>query len=300
MSQLYKVETDALTSEKYLEPLGKGYCPEKSDSRGKGRFSNKVAIITGGAGNFGEQCARRMMSEGATVVLFDLKDPKPVAEKLMKEISGAKAAGYECDVTDEKSVQKAVGEVVTNQKRIDMLFNNAGYQGDFKPTDEYNVDDFRKVVDINLTGVFIVMKTVANAMKAQSPRGGVIVNTASMAGVGVPPNMCAYAASKAAVKHMTIVASKDLAPRDIRVCSVSPALIGPGFMWTRQVELQAKAGSKYFNKDPKEVCKQMVGGVPMERYGSIDEVIGPVLFLLSDDAGYLTGIDIQIHGGLTA
>ena len=134
-------------------------------------------------------------------------------------------------------------------------------------------------------------------MSKQEPRGGSIVNTASMAGIAAPPNMIAYSASKAAVKHMTVIAAKDLAPFDIRVNSISPAYIGPGFMWTRQVELQAKARSVYFSEDPEQVASQMVDSVPMRRYGSINEVIGPVLFLLSDDASYLTGIDIKITGG---
>ena len=134
-------------------------------------------------------------------------------------------------------------------------------------------------------------------MQKQEPRGGSIVNTASMAGIGAPPNMIGYSASKAAVKHMTTIAAKDLAPFDIRVNSISPAYIGPGFMWTRQVELQAKAGSVYFSEDPEKVASQMVDSVPMRRYGSINEVIGPVLFLLSDDASYLTGIDIKVTGG---
>ena len=142
-----------------------------------------------------------------------------------------------------------------------------------------------------------MLKTISNIMSKQEPRGGSIVNTASMAGIAAPPNMIAYSASKAAVKHMTVIAAKDLAPFDIRVNSISPAYIGPGFMWTRQVELQAKAGSVYFSEDPEQVASQMVDSVPMRRYGSINEVIGPVLFLLSDDSSYLTGIDIKITGG---
>ena len=93
---------------------------------------------------------------------------------------------------------------------------------------------------------------------------------------------------------MTRIAAKDLAPYNIRVNSVSPAYIGPGFMWGRQIELQAKANSVYYDKDPKVVKEQMIGATPLKRYGSTDEVIGPVTFLLSDDASYLTGVDIQI------
>ena len=153
-------------------------------------------------------------------------------------------------------------------------------------------------MDINVIGAFTVLREVANIMKKQEPQGGAIVNTASMAGIGAPPNMIAYATSKAAVKHMTVIASKDLSPFNIRVNSISPAFIGPGFMWTRQVELQAKAGSIYFNEDPNLVAKQMINEVPMKRYGTIDEVIDPVLFLLSDESSYITGTDIKITGGI--
>lgn len=97
---------------------------------------------------------------------------------------------------------------------------------------------------------------------------------------------------------MTRIAAKDLAPYNIRVNGVSPAFIGPGFMWGRQIELQAKADSVYYDKDPEVVKTQMIGATPLKRYGSVDEVIGPVAFLLSDDASYLTGVDIQITGGM--
>ena len=204
---------------------------------------------------------------------------------------------FQVDITKEGQAIEISNEIEKKFKRIDHLFNNAGYQGDFTNTLNYSVKDFKKIIDINVTGAFIMLKTISNIMSKQEPRGGSIVNTASMAGIAAPPNMIAYSASKAAVKHMTVIAAKDLAPFDIRVNSISPAYIGPGFMWTRQVELQAKARSVYFSEDPEQVASQMVDSVPMRRYGSINEVIGPVLFLLSDDASYLTGIDIKITGG---
>lgn len=153
-------------------------------------------------------------------------------------------------------------------------------------------------MDINVTGVFIVLKTVSNVMISQKPQGGSIVNTSSMAAHSGPPNMIAYGTSKSGVYHMTRIAAKDLAPYNIRVNSISPAFIGPGFMWTRQIELQAAANSVYYDKDPKIVQQQMINATPLKRYGSIQEVIGPVTFLLSDDASYLTGVDIQITGGI--
>ena len=110
--------------------------------------------------------------------------------------------------------------------------------------------------------------------------------------------MIAYGASKFGVVGMTQSAAKDLAPYNIRVNAISPAYMGPGFMWERQVELQAQAGSQYFDADPAVVKKQMIGAVPMRRYGSIDEIPGTVVFLMSDDASYTTGINVPISGGI--
>jgi len=291
---------DALTDNPYDLPADAGFCREKTETRATGRFKDKVAIVTGGAGNFGTAAADRLVKEGAKVALWDIRDSSSVKESLeekYKDLSPQIITSI-ADVTNEESVQAALLECITKFGRVDLLFNNAGYQGDFTKTQDYEVRDFQRVMSINVTGVFTVLKTVANAMISQSPQGGSIVNTASMAGHGSPPNMIAYGTSKAAVIHMTRISSLDLAPFNIRVNSISPAFIGPGFMWTRQIELQAKADSIYFDKDPAIVKNQMINGVPMKRYGSLDEVIGPVCFLLSDDASYLTGVDIKITGGL--
>jgi len=150
-------------------------------------------------------------------------------------------------------------------------------------------------MEVNVNGMFHVLRAVAAVMKNA---GGVIVQTASMAAHSAPPNMAAYASSKAAVLHMTKACAKDLSRFNIRVNSVSPAFIGPGVLWTRQIELQAKAGSIYYDPNPDVVATQMIDATPLRRYGSLDEVIGPILFLFSDDASYLTGVDIQITGGI--
>jgi 2-dehydro-3-deoxy-L-rhamnonate dehydrogenase (NAD+) len=140
-----------------------------------------------------------------------------------------------------------------------------------------------------------VLKEVARHMREAG--GGAIVNTASYAGVIGPPNMVAYAASKFAVIGITKTAARDLAPHDIRVNAVSPSLIGPGFMWTRQTELQAAAGSQYFDADPRTVERQMIDSVPLRRLGTLDEVANAVIMLLSDESSYLTGVNLEITGG---
>ena len=297
LKKLYDSSKDGLSSELYSFEKIKGFCHEKNDTKAYGRFNGKTVIITGAKGDFGQVCSKRMAEEGANIGFLDILDTESIAIQLKKEYPDQIFHSFQVDITKEDQAIKISNEIEKKFKRIDHLFNNAGYQGDFTNTLNYSVKDFKKIIDINVTGAFIMLKTISNIMRKQEPRGGSIVNTASMAGIAAPPNMIAYSASKAAVKHMTVIAAKDLAPFDIRVNSISPAYIGPGFMWTRQVELQAKAGSVYFSEDPEQVASQMVNSVPMRRYGSINEVIGPVLFLLSDDSSYLTGIDIKITGG---
>ena len=294
---LYNSSKDGLSSELYSFEKIKGFCHEKTDTKAYGRFNGKTVIITGAKGDFGQVCSKRMAQEGANIGFLDILDTESLAIQFKKDYPDQIFHSFQVDITKEDQAIEVSKEIEKKFKRIDHLFNNAGYQGDFTNTLNYAVEDFRKIIDINVTGAFIMLKTISNIMSKQEPRGGSIVNTASMAGIGATPNMIAYSASKAAVKHMTVIAAKDLAPFDIRVNSISPAYIGPGFMWTRQVELQAKAGSVYFSEDPEQVASQMVDSVPMRRYGSINEVIGPVLFLLSDDSSYLTGIDIKITGG---
>ena len=297
LKKLYDSSKDGLSSELYSFEKIKGFCHEKTDTKAYGRFNGKTVIITGAKGDFGQVCSKRMAQEGANIGFLDILDTESLAIQFKKDYPDQIFYSFQVDITKEDQAIEVSKEIEKKFKRIDHLFNNAGYQGDFTNTLNYAVEDFRKIIDINVTGAFIMLKTISNIMSKQEPRGGSIVNTASMAGIGAPPNMIAYSASKAAVKHMTVIAAKDLAPFDIRVNSISPAYIGPGFMWTRQVELQAKAGSVYFSEDPEKVAYQMVDSVPMRRYGSINEVIGPVLFLLSDDASYLTGIDTKITGG---
>ena len=177
-----------------------------------------------------------------------------------------------------------------------VLLHIARYQGEIKPTLEYSVDDFRRVMDINVVGMFAVLKAVGTAMKESG--GGVICNTASVAGLRGTPAMVAYASSKAAVICMTVSTAKDLAPYNIRVNSISPALIGPGYMWDRQNELHAASGSPYFARDAETVASNKVAGVPLKRLGSIDEVVKSVAYLLSDDSSYSTATNLVVDGGL--
>eukprot|EP00429_Kryptoperidinium_foliaceum_P059411 CAMPEP_0176086670 /NCGR_PEP_ID=MMETSP0120_2-20121206/43386_1 /TAXON_ID=160619 /ORGANISM="Kryptoperidinium foliaceum, Strain CCMP 1326" /LENGTH=310 /DNA_ID=CAMNT_0017420505 /DNA_START=48 /DNA_END=978 /DNA_ORIENTATION=+ len=267
------------------------------------RFEGKVAIITGAAGNFGSVTARMMAAEGASLALVDIAEAR--LKEVVEEVSGTYGVpvkAFVTDITEEGAVAQMVDGVKREFSRIDCLFNNAGYQGLFAPVDMYAVDDFEKVLKINTTGVFSVLKHVSKVMVEQ--KAGAIVNTGSCAGLGCPTMMPAYASSKAAVVHLTKIAALDLAPSSVRVNSVSPAYIGPedGYMWKRQVEMQAKAnptGAKeaYFSDDPEQVAQQMVASVPLRRLGTVEEVAQTVMFLLSDESSYITGVDINVSGG---
>ncbi len=259
------------------------------------QFAGKTILITGGAGDIGKATAQRFAANGAGVALLDLNEAK-MAE-VAEELKGynVPVGRFRCDVTSTDDVAKAFTDAVKQLGRIECVFNNAGYQGAFAKTDEYPEDDFQKVININVVGVFHVLKAAAQYLRDAG--GGAIANMASYAGVVGPPNMLAYGASKFAVIGMTQTAAKDLAPYNIRVNALSPALIGPGFMWTRQTELQAAVGSQYFDSDPKVVEQQMINSVPMRRLGSLEEVANGVAFLMSDEASYITGFNLEVTGG---
>lgn len=269
-------------------------------------FKSKVVVITGAGGNFGRQGCLYFAKMGCKVVAMDNNSTtlEETAEFVNKEVPEADILIATCDVTDVSSVQTAVDSAVGRFSRIDLLWNNAGYQGQIKPTLDYDPKDFALVMNVNVTGMFIVLQAVAKQMAKQAEEGGTnffsIVNTSSVAGLRGTPAMIAYASSKAAVLAMTVSSSKDLAPIGIRVNAVSPALIGPGFMWDRQNELHAKSGSPYFASDPEVVAKNKVGSVPMKRLGAIEEVVKSVAFLLSDQSSYTTGTNLVVDGGMSS
>lgn len=258
-------------------------------------FAGKTILITGGAGDIGQATARRFATDGASVVLLDLNEVKLAEVKSELEADQIPVATFHCDVTSPHEVTSAFAKATERFGRLDYVFNNAGYQGLFVQTDEYPEDDFQKVININVIAVYHVLKVAAQHMRAAG--GGAIVNMASYAGVIGPPNMLAYSASKFAVIGITKTAAKDLAPYQIRVNALSPSLIGPGSMWTRQTELQAGAKSQYYDADPKVVEQQMLNSVPMRRLGSLAEVADSVAFLMSDEASYITGFNLEITGG---
>ncbi len=248
-----------------------------------------TVLVTGAAGDIGTAIAEVLAQRGHRLVLADHPD---VAERLGQLCRRLDAQSVTFDITDEAAVTAAVQGVAA----LGGLVNNAGYQGLFASVESYPLADARRVVEVNLLGAMTVLAVASRAMIA-AESGGAIVNIASMAGVSGAPNMPAYSASKAAVIGLTKATAKDLAPHGIRVNAVSPAFVGPGRMWETQVARQAEVGSQYYATDPDEVASQMIGLVPLRRYGSAQEVATVVAFLLSADASYVTGVNLEVSGG---
>jgi NAD(P)-dependent dehydrogenase (short-subunit alcohol dehydrogenase family) len=270
------------------------------------KFQGQTIIITGAGGNFGRDGCLYFAEQGAKIAALDnnAQSLEETVQYVNSKVPDVTIFSHDCNVTDAPQIQQVVENIVAELGHIDLLWNNAGYQGQITPTLEYDPADFALVMNINVTGMFIVLQAVAKQMTKQGKRANgsyySIVNTSSVAGLRGTPAMVAYASSKAAVLAMTVSTSKDLAPHGIRVNAISPALIGPGFMWDRQNELHAKSGSPYFDTDPQVVAQSKINSVPLKRLGSIQEVLQSVAFLLSEEASYTTGTNLVVDGGMSA
>ena len=237
--------------------------------RGGERFAGKVVVITGAAGDIGGVTAAAFAREGARLVLVDLPHTRPALEaqsRPLEALGAERVLVFTADVRREEDVQamvaraqQAMGNVFSvcsvycdirattqyllqhglysSSGPINCFFNNAGIQGELAPVQVQSSEIFRKVIEVNIVGAFLCLKHVSMSMASSG--GGVIVNTASLAGMLGARNMAAYTASKHAVIGLTKTAAKDLARHGVRVCAVSPGLL-EGRMWGTQVEGQAR------------------------------------------------------------
>jgi 3alpha(or 20beta)-hydroxysteroid dehydrogenase len=251
------------------------------------RFAGKVAVVTGAASGFGLAASTRVAAEGASVVLVDRA--ADALRDAAASISGA--LPVIADVSLEADVDSYVAAALSAHGRIDLFFNNAGIEGRMAPMTELSADDFDRVWAVNARGVFLGLRAVLRVMKQQ--RSGTIVNTASMAGIRGSATFSPYVASKHAVVGLTRCAALEGAPFGIRVNAVAP-----GHIDTRM----ARALTAQINpEDPDGVYQRIAASVPLgSRYGTAAEVAGLVLWLLSDDAAYISGATQLIDGALNA
>ena len=254
------------------------------------RFEGKVVLITGAAGGIGRAVATRFAAEGARLGLVDL-----AADGLRETLAAVEKAGgagmtVEADVTRAVDVARYAAAVADHWGGVDCFFNNAGILGAVSPLVDYLEEMFDRVMAVNVKGVWLGLKSVAPLLRARG--GGVIVNTASIAGLRGSRNLVAYTASKHSVIGLTRTAALELAPSNIRVNAICPSPIETAMV--KQLEEGANPAN------PAAFHERMAGTIPLRRYGNPEEVAGLVTFLCSADAGYLTGGSYTVDGGAMA
>jgi 2-dehydro-3-deoxy-L-rhamnonate dehydrogenase (NAD+) len=242
----------------------------KIDLNGRG------AAVTGGAQGFGRAIAERFVASGAKVAIWD--NDLPLAEKTAKEI-GASAIALKVDVTDPAAVEKARDETLNAFGKIDIFVNNAGIAGINKTVWETDLDEWRKVLRINVDGPFICCKAVVPAMVKQGY--GRIVNIASIAGKEGNPNAAHYSASKAALIALTKSLGKELAAHNIMVNAVTPAA----------------AKTAIFDQLTQQHIDFMLSKIPKNRFVLVEELAALVAWLASEDCSFSTGAVFDISGG---
>ena len=240
------------------------------------QLAGKVAIVTGGAGGIGQATARLLVAEGARIVVADVDAEG--GEALVAEL-GADASFQQTDVSDADQVQALVDHAVDRFGGLHLMFNNAGIGSSLTRFLHDDLEDFERIISVNLFGVIVGAQRAARHMKDNG--GGVIINNASIAAVNAGAGMISYRASKAAIAHATKCMAIDLAPYDIRVNCLTPAHI--------------RTGITTYEMGP--VLKYMQ---PLERHAQPEDVANAVVFLASDRAAQVTGIVLPIDGGTTA
>jgi 3-oxoacyl-[acyl-carrier protein] reductase len=244
------------------------------------RLSNKVCLITGAAQGIGLATAETFAREGAIVVLADLK-PESVAYAVKRcQSLGAQAEGHALDVTDRERVQAVVAEVLARHGRIDVLVNNAGITQDAR-LQKMTLEQFDRVIDVNLRGVFHCAQLVADAMVKQG--SGVILNASSVVGIYGNYGQTNYAASKFGVIGFTKTWARELGPKGVRVNAVAPGFIETPILGTI----------------PDKVIAEMQQRVPLRRLGRPEEIASVYAFLASDEASYVNGAVIEVSGGMS-
>ena len=254
-------------------------------------FKGKVALVTGGAGGIGRAASLAFARRGARVVVVDREAAAGEETARLAREAGSEARFVQADVTKFGDVQGYVQAALDAYGAIDCFFNNAGIEGEIRPTAEYDEAVFDAVIAVNLRGVFLGLRHVIPVMLRQR-RGGSIVNTASTAGLAGSPGLSAYVASKHGVIGLTRTAASEYGHAGIRVNAVCP---GPtDTRMIRSLEEQSAPGGS------NSVRERYRAGIPIGRYATPEEIADLVLFLSSDLAGSITGGQYLIDGGRLA
>jgi NAD(P)-dependent dehydrogenase (short-subunit alcohol dehydrogenase family) len=253
------------------------------------RLDGRVAVVTGAAGVIGSATVRLLAERGARIVAVDRRGAD--LESAIKDLPApAQALSVTADVTDEDEVKDYVGKAVGKFGTIDAFYNNAGVEGEVKSITDYSLDAFRRVLDVNVVGVFLGMKHVLPVMLKQNR--GSIINTASTAGLVGSPHIAVYSASKHAVIGLTKSAAWECTNTGVRVNCVCLGMIDSRML---SAIIQGRSGG---NAPPP--MDKIVERIPARRLGLASEVASIVAFLASDEASYVSGSAYTVDGGRTA
>jgi len=244
------------------------------------RFTKQIAVIFGAGRGIGKAIATRLSSEGAKLIIADIliDEIEQVKQQILD--AGGAVEAYTFDISDEKKSNQCIQKIFNKHKKIDILINTVGIVGPSScPIENYDLKDFIQVINVNLTGAFIVSKAVIPIMKKLNY--GRILHIASIAGKEGNPGMVGYTASKAALIGMVKGLGKELAETNITINGVAPGLISS--------EMNSET-------DP-EMLTYMVNKIPMKRPGTVDEVAALALWIVSEEASFNTGSIFDISGG---
>ena len=236
-------------------------------------LKNKVAVVTGGAQGFGLAIAKRFLASGAHVVIWD-RD-----EKILLSVEEKNIIKVIVDVTNFQKIEEATKETLSQLGRIDILVNNAGIAGPSYTTWEYPIEEWQKVIDIDLNGVFYCCKSIVPVMKKNNY--GRIINIASIAGKEGNPNAMPYSAAKAGVIALTKSLGKELANNNIAVNCVTPAA----------------AKTRIFDQISQEHIDYMLSKIPRNRFVKVDELASMVAWMASEENSFTTGAVFDLSGG---
>lgn len=240
-------------------------------------MNNKLALITGGGAGIGKGITLKLASNGIDCVVFDIQDASAVAREAKS--LGVKASFLKVDVTDSEAVKSATSEVSSSVGNINILINNAGITRD-NLLMRMKEEDWDKVIQINLKGVFNCTKTVIRGM--MSSHWGRIVSISSIVGIMGNAGQSNYAASKAGIIGFTKSIAREVGSRNITANAIAP-----GFIKTEMTD-----------KLPETVKKDYLSKIPLGKFGEVEDVCNLVNFLVSDEASYISGQVIQVDGGL--
>lgn len=241
-------------------------------------LEGKVAVITGGTRGIGFETVKVFKENHAKVILFGSKKESVEKAILLLKEEGLEVEGYYPNLSDYEDIEKTMVEIIKKYKKIDILINNAGISAN-KKIEETTVEDFEKIMKINVNAVFNMTKAVVPYMKKNN--GGVILNTSSMVSIYGQPAGVGYPASKFAVNGITKSLARELAPFNIRVNAVAPGIT--------KTDMVASL--------PKEQIEPLIKTIPLGRIGETRDIANAFLFLASDMSSYVTGNILSVDGG---